>query len=111
LILYLLLLKGGFQKMKMNDSRGQDGFCPNCHEQVDWLVFAEDRTVTGEFRGGVHCEVDSWPIGEESMSYECPKCGHVLFRDERDASTFLGRGIHRYRNERTRDRRQDTIAT
>jgi hypothetical protein len=77
--------------MKPNNCTRQDGICPRCHAKLDWLAFSEDRAVTGEFRDGIHYEVDSWPIGEESMTYECPKCGHLLFRDEREASAFLGR--------------------
>ena len=87
--------------MKKNKLAGQDGICPHCRAKVEWLVFAEDRTVTGEFRDGVHYEVDSWGIGDHDTTYECPKCGRLLFRDERDASAFLGREIHRRRNGRT----------
>jgi len=86
--------------MEVNNSTGQDGICPHCRARVDWLVFAEDRTVTGEFRNGVHYEVDSWPIGEDTMTYECPKCGQVLFRDEYEASAFLGRQLQRRRGQR-----------
>ena len=86
--------------MRINNAREQKGICPWCHAKVEWLVFAENRTVTGEFRDGVHYEVDSWPIGESSMTYECPKCGRVLFRDEREVSAFLGRQLHRHRNDR-----------
>ena len=95
--------------MEMNNSTGQDGICPHCHVKVDWLVFAEDRTVTGEFRGGIHYDVDSWPIGEDTMTYECPKCGQVLFRDEREASALLGRQPQRQRGAPTRGagRKQD----
>ncbi len=62
--------------MELNTSTGQDGICPHCHAKVEHLVFAEDRTITGEFRDGIHYEVDSWPIGEDTMTYECPKCSH-----------------------------------
>lgn len=56
--------------------------------------------MTGEFRDGVHYEADSWGIGDNDTSYECPKCGRLLFRDERDASAFFGREIRRRRNDR-----------
>lgn len=88
--------------MEMNNSTEQERICPHCSVKVDWLVFAEDRTVTGEFRDGVHYEVDSWPIGEDPITYECPKCGQVLFRDEREASAFLGRRLQRPRGASTR---------
>jgi endogenous inhibitor of DNA gyrase (YacG/DUF329 family) len=87
--------------VEKNDWAGQDGICPHCRAKVEWLVFAEDRTVTGEFRDGIHYEVDSWPIGDNGTSYECPKCGRLLFRDERDALAFLGREMRRHRNGRT----------
>ena len=87
--------------MEKNNSAGQAGICPFCQAKVEWLVFAEDRTVTGEFRDGIHYEVDSWCIGDNDTSYECPKCGRLLFRDERDASAFLGRETRRRRNDRT----------
>lgn len=87
--------------MEKNNSAGRAGICPHCQARVEWLVFAEDRTVTGEFRDGIHYEVDSWAIGNNGTSYECPKCGCLLFEDERDASAFLGREMHRRRNDRT----------
>lgn len=86
--------------MEMNNSTGREAICPHCHVKLDWLVYAEDRLVTGEFRDGVHYEVDSWPIGDHGMAYECPKCGEVLFHDERKASAFLGRKLHRRRHDR-----------
>ena len=88
--------------MKKNKSTGQNGICPHCQAKVEWLAFAEDRTVTGEFRDGIHYEVDSWAIGDNDTLYECPKCGRLLFRDERDASAFLGRVMRRRRNDQTR---------
>ena len=88
--------------MERNNATGQDGICPHCHVKVDWLVFAEDRTVTGEYRNGVHYEVDSWPTSEDTITYECPKCGQVLFRDEREASAFLARRLQRPRGASTR---------
>lgn len=87
--------------MEKDQSAGQVGICPFCQAKVEWLVFAEDRTVTGEFRDGIHYEVDSWGIGDNDTSYECPKCGRLLFRDERDAASFLGREMHRRRSDRT----------
>ena len=92
--------------MEMNNSTGQDGICPDCHAKVDWLVFAEDRTVTGEFRDGIHYDVDSWPIGEDTMTYECPK-----FRNEREASAFLGRQMQRRRGPRSRTTRRQAVST
>jgi hypothetical protein len=77
--------------MEMNTSTGQEGICPHCEAKVKHLVFAEDRTVTGEFRDGIHYEIHSWPLGEDTGTYECPKCGATLFCDERKASAFLGR--------------------
>ena len=88
--------------MEKNNAAGRNGICPHCKAKVEWLVFAEDRTVTGEFRDGIHYEVDSWGIGDHGTSYECPKCGRLLFRDERNASAFLGREMRRRRHDRTR---------
>ena len=88
--------------MEKNNSTGQDGICPHCHVKVDWLVFMEDRAISGEFRNGIHYEVDSWPIEESGTTYACPNCDNLLFRDEREASAFLGREEHCRRNAQLR---------
>ena len=77
--------------MSMNQHKPSGGICPKCHIRIHWLVFTEDRTIVGEYRAGIHYEVDSWPVSEDGKTYECPECGSELYRDEREASAFLRR--------------------
>jgi len=49
--------------------------------------------ITGEFRDGIHYEIDSWVIDGGAATYECPNCGEILFHDGQEASAFLG-GTH-----------------
>jgi len=81
----------GENLMKRNSSNTPGGICPHCHERLQWLKYSEDRTVTGEDRDGIHYEVDSWPLNDAKIVYECPKCGEILFQDGKQASAFLGR--------------------
>lgn len=66
------------------------GICPKCGKEIDHLTFVQDRMVVGEYREGIHYEMDSSPVNpEDDPFYECPKCGELLFRDSRRADAFL----------------------
>jgi len=68
--------------------------CPECGEELRYLVHESTEVVVYEFRvdynGDVdYYEDDRYPLSSEDNGYFCPYCHSKLFRDEEDAKKFL----------------------
>ena len=68
--------------------------CPECKEEIDYLVFREQVVAYYIFRG----ELASYELEElvpsriDKREYLCPRCDSVLFEYEEDALYFLKEG-------------------
>ena len=50
--------------------------CPNCRSELEFVHYATNRQIYGEFNGVDYEETDS--EGGENMEYTCPDCNEIL---------------------------------
>jgi predicted RNA-binding Zn-ribbon protein involved in translation (DUF1610 family) len=68
--------------------------CPKCGKEIDYLIYTAKELVKADayLSDRSIVEYHNWDtinVDYDTIDYECPECGEVLFHDERDVERFL----------------------